>query len=168
MNTTFFDRMAELRRQVGAPGLAVGSVVVDQVYAHYQHEHLEFKHPRGGRAKYLETPLFDNYRGYFQNYALSVLKDGGVKGMAKSVEHLSDEVELQSPREFGDLMRSGHPSVSLGVRGVVYDRPPKVRRLTAAEIKMKDRLRKLPPEIIGYIWWKVMRHTEPPPHLRGR
>lgn len=168
MSTTFFERTAELRRQVGAPGLAVGSVIVDQVYAHYQHEHLEFRHPRGGEAKFLERPLFDHYRGYFQNYAWSVLQDGGLKGLKTSVEHLSDQVELHSPREFGDLMRSGHPSVRLGTRGIVYDREPKVRRLTEAELRMKNRLRKLPPEIIGYIWWKVMRHTEPPPHLRRR
>jgi hypothetical protein len=151
----------------GAPLTLRGQVTVDQVYAHYQHEHLEFRHPRGGRALYLQAPLYEHYEGYLADYARDVLDDGGQHAMERSVEHLSDQVELLAPREFGDLMRSGHPEVYSGERRV-YDNPPGQHRLTEAELKMKARLRHLPPELIGYIWWKVMHHQEPPPHLGGR
>jgi len=114
------------------------SVVVDQVYAHYQHEHLNFRHPRGGRAKYLEGPLYENYRDYLDVYANEVLKDGGERAMEHAAEHLSDQVELEAPREWGDLMKSGHPTVKSGLE-TIYDRPPKVRRLTEQELKAKSR-----------------------------
>lgn len=136
------------------------------IYAHYQHEHLEFHHPRGGRALYLQAPLYEHFRDYLSAIADEVLKDGGKRQMERSVEHLSDQVETNAPREFGDLMRSGHPEVIQGGR-TLYDRPPKQHRLTEAELRIKDRLRKLPPALIGYIWWHVMHHQEPPPHLRG-
>lgn len=150
----------------GAPLLLRGQVTVDQVYAHYQHEHLEFRHPRGGQAMYLQAPLYEHFREYLDEYARTVLQDGGQPSMGRSMEHLSDEVETHAPREFGDLMRSGHPEVYQGERQI-YDRPPKQHRLTPQELKIKDRLRKLPPELIGYIWWHVMHHQHPPAHLRG-
>jgi hypothetical protein len=34
-----------------------GEISFNTVYAAYQHEHTELKHPRGGNAKYLEAPL---------------------------------------------------------------------------------------------------------------
>ena len=152
----------------GAPETLRGQVTVDQVYAHYQHEHLEFRHPRGGRALYLQAPFYEHYDGYLRDYAGSVLDDGGQRSMEHSMEHLSDQVEVHAPREFGDLMRSGHPEVIQGVHH--YDRPPKQHRLSEAELKLKNRLRHLPPEIIGYIWWHVMHHQHPPNFLmrRGR
>lgn len=151
----------------GAPDRLRGQVTVDQIYAHYQHEHLEFRHPRGGRALYLQAPLYEHYRDYLQDYADNVLRDGGQDAMKRSMEHLSDEVETNAPREFGDLLRSGHPEVQLGERSI-YDRPPKQHRLTEYELRAKARLRHLPPELIGWIWWHVMHKQEPPPHLRGR
>ena len=150
----------------GAPQLLRGQVTVDQVYAHYQHEHLEFRHPRGGQAMYLQAPLYEHFREYLDDYSRTVLHDGGQPAMGRSMEHLSDEVELKAPREFGDLMRSGHPEVHQGDR-IIYDRAPKQHRLTEAELRIKDRLRKLPPQLIGYIWWHVMHHQHPPAHLRG-
>ena len=36
-----------------------GRVTFALPYAEAQHEHLEFQHPRGGKAKYLEGPLTD-------------------------------------------------------------------------------------------------------------
>ena len=137
MTATFAERVSELRRQVGT-GKVTASVVVDQVYAHYQHEHMDFHHPRGGRAKYLEGPLYDGFREYYQWYASEVLHDGGVNALERAAEHLSDQVEISAPREWGDLMRSGHPSVSVDGR-TVYDRAPKVNRLTEQELKLKSR-----------------------------
>lgn len=95
-------------------------------------------HPRGGSAKYLEKPLMDHYRDYLGDYAKTVLADGGQPAMKRSMEHLSDQVELTAPREWGDLMKSGHAQVTLGGR-TVYDRAPKAVRLTAEELKAKSR-----------------------------
>jgi hypothetical protein len=164
--STFSERMTELRRVTGAPQHIHGTVTVDQVYAHYQHERTELHHPRGGGPFYLSKPLFDHFREYLGAYARTVLEDGGQRSMARSMEHLSDAVEIRAPREFGDLGRSGHPEVHVGERQV-YDREPHQHRLTDAELKLKARLRKLPPALIGYIWWHVMHHQQPPPHLRG-
>ena len=80
----------------------------------------------------------DHYRDYIGDYARTVLHDGGQGAMKRSMEHLSDQVEITAPREWGDLMRSGSPKVTLGVR-TVYDRPPKVARLTKEELRVKSR-----------------------------
>lgn len=159
-------RLEELRHRIGS-GLLRGSVEVDQVYAHYQHEHLFFRHPRGGGPLYLSTPLFAHFRSYLQDVAGTMLEDGGEAGMRRSMEHLSDQVEIYAPVEFNDLRRSGHPKVEHHGH-LVYDRPPKQHRLSAEELRIKNRLRKLPPEIIGWIWWHVMHHQEPPPRTGGR
>lgn len=160
-------RIEELRHRLGDGGWLKGSVTVDQVYAHYQHEHLFFRHPRGGGPLYLSRPLFENYVGYLMSIGRGMLEDGGIKALGHAMEHLSDQVELRAPVEFADLRRSGHPQVEH--HGVtVYDRPPKQHRLSKEELRIKNRLRHLPPEIIGWIWWHVMHKTEPPPHLGGR
>jgi hypothetical protein len=133
------ERLAKLRRDIGIPETIHGSVTVDQVYAHYQHEHVEFHHPRGGRAKYLQIPLLKYFRDYLASYARNVLSDDdGLRSVERSMEHLSDQVELEAPREWGDLMRSGHPEVHVG-EVQRYDRPPKVHRLTEQELRIKSR-----------------------------
>lgn len=139
MTGTFADRIDQLREMTGSrEGTIRASVVVDQVYAHYQHERLELHHPRGGTAKFLERPLLEHYRDYVDDYARTVLRDGGQEAMKRSAEHLSDQVEVHAPREWGDLLKSGHPQVHLGTREV-YDRPPKVHRLTKQELRAKSR-----------------------------
>lgn len=168
---TFSEQVAELRRVTGSrDGTLHGQVTVDQRYAHYQHEHLEFNHPRGGRAQYLGGPLFESFRDYLADYARDVLHDGGQRAMARSMEDLSDQVETEAPREFGDLRLSGHPEVHLGVR-VTYDRPPKQHRLADYELAEKSRIKymTLPARLKGWIWWHASGHTEPPPrrHLGG-
>jgi hypothetical protein len=138
MTGTFSERIAELRHMVGDGQRLVGSVTCDQIYAHRQHEDLSYHHPRGGSAKYLEKPLMDGFRDYLGDYAKTVLRDGGQPAMRRSMEHLSDAVELTAPREWGDLRRSGHPQVALGER-TVYDRAPKAARLTTEELRAKSR-----------------------------
>lgn len=135
---TFSERIAELRHTLGGGQRLVGSVTCDQVYAHFQSERLDLHHPRGGGPKYLTKPLMAHYRDYLTDYARTVLDDGGQPAMKRSMEHLSDQVEITAPREWGDLMRSGRPKVTLGGR-TIYDRPPKAARLTAAELKAKSR-----------------------------
>lgn len=167
MTATFSERMTELRRMTGAPERLRGQVTVDQVYAHYQHERTELHHPRGGGPFYLSRPLYEHFREYLTAIAHGVLEDGGKREMSRSMEHLADAVEVHAPREFGDLGRSGHPEVFSGERQV-YDRDPKQHRLSEYELRLKARLRHLPPELIGYIWWHVLHHQQPPPHLGGR
>jgi hypothetical protein len=136
----FQERIAEL--QAMTVGDLVGKVEVDQVYAKYQHERLDLKHPRGGRAKYLSGPLMENAPGYLQSVADGVLEDGGVEAMTGSMQLLSNEVFLNAPVELNDLRNSGHPSVtSDGV--VVHDEAPNVTRLTEAQLRAKGRLRRL-------------------------
>jgi hypothetical protein len=139
MTAAFADRIAQLREMVGSrEGEIRASVVVDQVYAHFQHEHLELHHPRGGKAKFLEQPLFAHHKDYLADYAHTVLRDGGRAAMVRSADHLSDQVEIHAPREWGDLMKSGHPQVHLGDHEI-YDKPPRVHRLTKAELRVKSR-----------------------------
>lgn len=174
---SFSERLAELRRMTHMrDGKLTASVVVDQVYAHYQHEGLHFRHPRGGQAKFLEDGLNRHYRDYIERYARAVLHDGGVGALMDDAEHLSDQVEVLAPVEFSDLRRSGHPSVHAGgylgdgTGGeVLRDREPKQHRLTEEELRIKSRIRylDLPDRLKGWIWWHVQHHTEPPPR-RGR
>jgi hypothetical protein len=134
---TFGERIDVLRSMVSS-GTITASCTVDQVYAHYQHEHLEFRHPRGGKALYLQDPLMENYHSYLDDYAKTVLRDGGQAAMRRTAEHLSDEVEAHAPREWADLMYSGHPQVTQDGH-TIYDRPPKVARLTRQELRAKSR-----------------------------
>jgi hypothetical protein len=137
MTGTFTTRIDELRRKVGSGSIRM-TVEVNQRYAHYQHERLDLHHPRGGGPKFLERPLFGHYRDYLADYAGTVLRDGGQAAMKRSAERLSDEVQLSAPREWGDLMMSGHPAVEQDGR-VIYDRAPKAARLTSLELKAKSR-----------------------------
>ena len=137
MAGTFTQRIAELEKRIGS-GKLTGSVTCDQVYAHFQHERADLHHPRGGGPFFLQKPLFEHYRDYIDDYAKTVLSDGGQKAMQRSMEHLSDQVEVTAPREWGDLRKSGHPQVTQGGR-TIYDRAPKAARLTKEELKAKSR-----------------------------
>ncbi len=137
MTGTFSARIDELRKMVGSERLT-GTLTCDQAYAHMQHERLNLVHPRGGGPKYLERPLMDHFRDYLGDYARTVLRDGGQAAMKRSMEHLGDEMEVAAPREWGDLMRSAHPSVEQGGRAL-YDRLPHVGRLSKQELAVKSR-----------------------------
>jgi hypothetical protein len=52
-----------------------GSVSFGTPYARYQHEGLDFKHPQGGQAKYLEQPFLENQEKYLQHLRNSVQKE---------------------------------------------------------------------------------------------
>ena len=80
---TFSERIDELRKMVGS-GKIVASCEVNQVYAQNQHEHLEYHHPRGGQALYLQEPLMENFHSYLEDYARTVLDDGGQPAMKRS------------------------------------------------------------------------------------
>jgi hypothetical protein len=136
----FGERISELLDR-SSGGDLVMSVEVDQIYAHFQHEGLDFKHPRGGGALYLQRPIMDSYDGYLQRYADGVLdEDGGKDAMIEAAEDLAEAVAREAPVELGDLRGSAHPKVTSG-DGVVYDRPPLVGRLSEDELKAKDKAR---------------------------
>jgi hypothetical protein len=52
-----------------------GTVSFGTPYAHYQHEGLEFNHPQGGQAKYLEQPFVENMEKYINHLRDSVKKE---------------------------------------------------------------------------------------------
>lgn len=137
MAGTFTQRIDELEHRIGS-GRLTGSCTVDQVYAHMQSERLDLRHPRGGGPKYLTRPLMAHFRDYLTDYARTVLSDGGQAAMRRSMEHLSDQVEITAPREWGDLAKSGAPKVTQGGR-TLYDRPPKAARLGKEELRAKSR-----------------------------
>lgn len=136
---TFHDRIEELIESVG-DGHLTGTVEVDQLYAAIQHESLSFKHPRGGRAKYLSGPLLENSYTYVQEWAQSLLTGKLKEAMIKSMEDLSKEVYDRAPREFNDLRLSAHPIVMDGDMKA-YDRPPFRARLSDEELRAKGQLR---------------------------
>lgn len=112
-------------------------------------------HPRGGQAKFLEQPLFGNFRTYLANYARTVLDDGGRRAMAENMEALSGEVKTHAPILFNHLRRSGHPIVTVD-GAVTYDREPEVHRLTEEELRAQSRLLYpfLPPALKGWLYWR--------------
>lgn len=135
MPSTFFDRIAELGRQVPKHSVTA-KVEVDQVYAHYQHEGLDFNHPRGGQAKYLEQPWLAATSETMGRFARALLEPDGLERAGVEVaEKGSEMVQSHAPVEFNNLRQSGHPTVQ--VDGVtVYDRPPVVHRLSEAELRV--------------------------------
>jgi hypothetical protein len=141
---TFHERIEELRDRTGCRESHMrGTVMVDQIYAHYQHERLDLKHPRGGHARFLTAPLFEHHRSYLRDIARTFLEDGGRRAMVDAVEHLAGYtggVGWHAPVELGDLRASGHPFIWHGGR-VIYDRPPHMHRLTKPELAAKSRAR---------------------------
>lgn len=141
MSGTFQRRTDELLDQVGDGDLSM-HCIVDQVYARYQHEGLDFKHPQGGQAKYLEEPLYEEHQQYLQDLAGGVL-DGSLQERASLVaEDLAAQVQDHAPVEFNDLRRSGHPIVKDN-GATIYDRAPAQRRLTEEELRAKGQARRI-------------------------
>jgi hypothetical protein len=130
--STFEDRLDKLAETVGNGNLE-GSVSYDQVYAHYQHEGIGFKHPQGGQAKYLESVMQEQHQAYLQRVADGVLNDGGKDGMINAMETLAEESSQRAPigpansDHHPHLLRdSAHPTVTSGGE-VVFDRPGAAR-----------------------------------------
>lgn len=55
-------------------GKVVGEVGFTVPYATRQHEELKYKHPKGGQAKYLETPLKANIDKYIKDIGETIEK----------------------------------------------------------------------------------------------
>ena len=129
----FAERIDELSKVVGS-GQLEGKMEVDQVYAHYQHEGMDLKHPHGGQAKFLETALHAGADTYLQSIADRVLDGGAVDGMVEAVDQLDTRSAQLTPKEATVLARSGHLTVT-DQGAVVYDKPPEVPRLSEAELE---------------------------------
>lgn len=132
----------QLIDNTGGPDIKA-SVVVDQVYAELQHEALEFRHPRGGRAKYLESPMFEGHRNWIQAFAEHLLLKQGTAERRWAVHvgrPLRDVVKKNAPVEFGDLRQSASLRVTAGGT-VVLDEPAEQPRLSDASLEAKDHLR---------------------------
>lgn len=118
-------------------------VIVDQVYAEMQHEALEFRHPRGGQAKYLEGPMFENYSKWMQQYASRFLRRGSdavrdwFNGPGSALHGV---VAKHAPIEFGDLKRSAGLVVKVG-SAVKFTKPAEQPRLNDWELEGKDHMR---------------------------
>jgi hypothetical protein len=126
-----------------ASGKWRASCEVDQVYAHYQEVHAEFRHPRGGQAFYLRDSLYLGNHG--RTIASLLLSEDGLDpagALTRVAEDIAKSVVRLAPREFHDLRMSGHPKVTRD-GNVVYDRAPYVRRLSTSQLKGKSRLRYL-------------------------
>lgn len=133
MASDFDARLDELAARVGNGDLT-GQLEVNQVYAHYQHEGLDLRHPNGGQAKFLETALHTHTRDYLQHIADHVLDSGPKDAMVDNVEQLDNDSARLTPKEATVLARSGHPTV-IDDGSIVYDRAPEVPRLTEAELE---------------------------------
>lgn len=138
---TFQERIRELGDLIGG-GHMVARVEVDQVYAKYQHERLDLKHPSGGKAMFLRDPLFATAPDSLRHLASRLLLEGPAPGMQHAAEAVANGVREQAPIEFGDLKNSSHVQVLDG-DVVAYDRPPVAGRLTAGELREKSKLRSL-------------------------
>ena len=136
------DGIQQLIDRTGG-GAIQSQVVVDQVYAQVQHEALEFRHPRGGQAKYLETGLFSGYAGWMEKFAVRVLN---ARTDADKIWHdevgkgLKGTVPKLAPVEFGDLRQSAALTTSVSGRPVFVE-PAAQPRLTDWELEGKDHLR---------------------------
>lgn len=174
MATKFDERIAQLSEEVGK-GLLVGRVTCNQVYAKYQHERLDLKHPHGGRAHYLGGPLMDHAQSFMKELAKGAIVSQGSaleEAMEGNVEDLAKMAMSAAPKEFGDLAMSMHPQVveitteNLNMWGAsggeakfvgtkektLYDRPPLAHRLSDSELRQKSR-------------WRDLLDREHPSHL---
>ena len=150
MASTFFDRIDHLSDAVGHGDL-VGSVKVDQIYAHYIHEGISHHTGRplimheGGEAGYLRNPLYEKSDVRMKKLADATITIDGShleSAMIEAMEALSEDVYERAPREFGDLRASGHPKVT-SAGATIFDRLPHVHRLDESELRAKSRVRSL-------------------------
>lgn len=137
---SFVDGISALIKKTG--DRYTGRVEVDQVYAHYQHEHPEFHHPDGGQAFYLRDPLTLKAQSYYGKIGAAAVHGRIEETMIEIVEDLSQEVYDRAPWEFADLRASGHPTVEKNGQ-IIYDRPPMCKRLDPEELAIKSHLRYL-------------------------
>lgn len=127
----------KLRDKVGQ-GHLKGKLVVDQVYARYQHERMDLKHPRGGYPKYLWLALTIGRDQMLEGLAKSVLETGPIEGMKHAMEEQDKKLHRFAPVDHNNLRDSGNPQV-WDDGSKVYDRPARQPRMTEAQLKAQRR-----------------------------
>jgi hypothetical protein len=116
------------------------SVTVDQIYAHYQESHPEFRHPDGGQAFYVRDTVY--FGDWLRKIADGLIDEWGVgieTKMRETAEGMVKGVYVRAPWEFNDLRKSGAPEVKRG-QATVYHREPLVKRLGEGALRDKKRL----------------------------
>lgn len=122
----------KIRDRVGK-GQLTGKLIVDQVYARYQHERLDLKHPRGGYPKYLWLTLIVGKDQMLEKLAKSVLETGPAEGMKRAMEDQDGRLANYAPVLWNNLRNSGNPQVwDNGAK--VYDRPARQPRMTREQL----------------------------------
>lgn len=141
---SFIEGCRQLQLRVGT-GILEGEVIVDQIYAAYQHEITWLDHPRGGGPHYLRNPLLAHAPSYLQFLADRVLDGNLAMTMAANMEHLSEQLKETAPVDEDPnlilLRTSGNPIVRDN-GAEVYNRPPVSPRETKAMKKAEDRLKR--------------------------
>lgn len=135
------DGITELIERTGGPKIKA-TITVDQPYAQDQHETLHYKHPRGGRAKYLEGPLMEGNAERLQHFADNLLDEDTTaeREWAKVGRDVQDAVSQNAPVEFNDLRQSAGLVVRTGSK-IVADEPALQGRLFDEELDAKDNMR---------------------------
>jgi hypothetical protein len=135
----FAQGIAELRELVGSGTISM-QATVDQIYAQNQHESVWFRHPHGGQAKYLSTPLMEGCRRWLERVARDLLDIGPQEAMIAAANDLVAGVERYAPVDLNNLRRSGAARVTDDGR-TIYDRAAEQSRLSAEELRRLGRSR---------------------------
>lgn len=134
----FVKEGADKLRELVGKGPLKGKLRVNQVYAKYQHERMDLRHPRGGYPKYLWLALTIGKDEMLRKLALSVLETGPVEGMKRAMEDQDKRLHRYAPVDFNNLRNSGNPMV-LDNGAKVYDRPARQPRMTEEQLKAERR-----------------------------
>jgi len=129
----FQARTDELARKVGHGDLK-GRVEVDQIYARFQHERADLRHPHGGGPFYLRKSMIEHGQQHLMTVGAAILEHGGVPAMADAMDEVVGLLPRYTPVEFGYLRDSGHAQV-FDNGSLAYDLPPIVPRLSEEQLK---------------------------------
>lgn len=126
----FDERMRYLEEQVGHGTIRAGCYV-NQPYAQDQHQSVWYKHPRGGRARYLGGPLLEEIDQTITELARRAITREGSDiedAMKDFADKMADDyVGQEAPILKNVLRQSGQPYViNNGVE--TYHRPARAPR----------------------------------------
>lgn len=151
--SSFFDRLDALESAVG-DGVLRGEVEFNQVYAHYQHAGVSrftgrpLVYHRGGKDHFLHDQMIDHSDQHMRTLADRAITENGSDlhgAMIDVVREIREGAELDSPREFENLSRSGAERVYDNGE-LIHDRAPDVPRLTEGQLSHQRRHRDNPPD----------------------
>jgi hypothetical protein len=136
-----FEGMDELMRALSGAALPheiKGIAGFNTPYALAQHERLDYRHPKGGKAKYLEDPLKQNAKRYADRMGIQMKRAiagpaiagasghvlaaavlaGAVDGMIDATEDLLGRAMREAPIDEGTLRASGTAAVYVDGRPI--------------------------------------------------